>query len=192
MKQDPRREYKKGIVISILLISLGIAQLVFIVASRSQLIWRFKPGLNSGEDVITIPRSYLLPDRYIMTVMGYFPNILDGDVVGNITFSHQNTGKNYTLNYKIVGYLTYKKMLIEARSWVMIPGVYNVTWENNVNRFEYMFTTHGVFNFFIDNDRYPSFAESIVLVVSIFGLIAFLIASIKKYFKARRAFAYYQ
>ncbi|MFX1572105.1 MAG: hypothetical protein ACFFB0_05110 [Promethearchaeota archaeon] len=189
---DPKIAFKKAIIISILLLSIGIAQLVFVISVRSKLIWRQKGGPVSGNVIINVPPNYLLPNRYVILVIGYFPSIFYEDVVGNVTFTHQNSGKNYTYDYRIVGYMMYKKMIFEAKSWVMKPGKYNISWDNNDKRYEYYFTTHGLFNFFPKDDKYPSNMETIVLVISSFALIALIIASIKKYMRAKRDYSYYK
>jgi len=189
---DPKIAFRKGILISILLLSIGIAQLVFVVSVRSQLIWRQKGGPASGNIVINVPHTYLLPNRYVILVIAYFPTIIYDDVVGNITFTHQNSGKNYTFDYRIVGYMMYEKMIFDARSWVMKPGKYNVSWENNDNRYEYYFTTHGLFHFFPKDDKYPTNMETIVLVISSFALVSCIIASIKRYLRAKRDYSYYK
>jgi len=189
---DPKIAFRKGILISILLLSIGIAQLLFVVSVRSQLVWRQKGGPVSGNIVINVPINYLLPNRYVILVIGYFPTVLYDDVVGNITFTHQNSGKNYTFDYRIVGYLMYENMIYDARSWVMKPGKYNVSWENNDNRYEYYFTTHGLFHFFPKDDKYPTNMETIVLVISSFAIVSFTIASIKKYLRAKRDYSYYK
>ncbi len=191
-KKDPEVTFKKGIMIAILLLSIGIAQLIFVISVRSKLIWRYAGGPVSGEQVINIPPTYLYSNRYIIMVIGYFPMVIDDNVVGNITFTHQNSGKTYTFNYMIVGYLMYKNMIFDTRIWTMQPGKYNVSWDNNYKRYEYYFTTYGLFNFFPNDDKYPTNMETIVLIISIFGFIAFLIASIKKYLKVKRDIAYYQ
>lgn len=190
--KDPKIAFRKGVLISILILSIGVAQLIFVISVRSKLVWRYKGGPISGEEVITIPRTYLLPNRYVITIIGYFPQILYDDVVGNITFTHQNSGKNYTFNYRIVGYLMYKKIIFDARSWVMKPGKYNVSWANNDNRYEYYFTTHGLFHFFPKDDKYPTTMETIVLVISSFVVVSCIIASSKKFMSAKRDYSYYK
>ena len=189
---DPKIAFRKGILISILLLSIGIAQLVFVISVRSKLVWRYKSGPISGEEVITIPRNYLLPNRYVITVIGYFPAIYYDDILGNITFTNQNSGKKYTYNYIIEGYMRYKKLIFEARSWAMASGRYNVSWENNDTRYEYLFTTHGIFNFFPKDDKYPYTMETFTLVISGFALVAFIIGSTKKYVRAKRNYSYYK
>ena len=191
-KKDPEVTFKKGIIIAILLLSIGIAQLIFVISVRTKLIWRYAGGPTSGDKVINVPPTYFYSNRYIIMVIGYFPMIIDEDVVGNITFTNQNSGKTYTFNYRIVGYLMYEKMIYDISIWTMSPGKYNVSWDNNYNRYEYYFTTYGLFNFFPNDDKYPTNMETIMLVVSIFGLVASLIASIKKYLKAKRDISYYQ
>ncbi len=191
-KKDPEVTFKKGIIIAILLLSIGIAQLIFVISIRSKLIWRYKGGPVSGEDVINVPPTYLYSNRYIIMVIGYFPMVIDEDVVGNITFTHQNSGKTYTFNYTIVGYLMYEKMIFDTRIWTMSPGKYNVSWDNNYNRYEYYFTTYALFNFFPNDDKYPTNMETIMLVVSIFGFVAFLISAIKKYLRIQRDISYYR
>lgn len=190
--KDPKVTFKKGVIIAILLLSIGIAQLIFVISVRSKLIWRYSGGPVSGEKVINVPPTYLYPNRYIIMAIGYFPMIIDEDVVGNITFIHQNSGKTYTFNYTIIGYLMYQKMIFDTRIWSMNPGKYNVSWDNNYNRYEYYFTTYGLFNFFPNEDKYPTNMETIMLIVSIFGLVAFLIGAIKKYHKTKRDYAYYK
>ena len=191
IKREPLTEYKRGLVIAILFLSIGIGQLIFVISTRSQLIWRYNPGPKSGSEIVNVPRSYLLPDRYVFTIAGYFPHILDENVVGNVTLIHQASGKNYFFNYTIVGYLMYEKMILDARTINLDPGTYNISWDNNVNRFEYYFTTHGLFNLFPETDRFPYLSETVILVISIFGLIAFLVAAVKKYLKAKRNYSFY-
>jgi len=191
-KRTPLAEYKRGLLIIALFLSLGVGQLIFVISARSQLIWRYNPGVTSGSEIVNVPRSYLLPDRYVFTIAGYFPHILDENVVGNVTLVHQSSGKNYFFNYTIVGYLMYEKMILDARLINIDPGVYNISWENNVDRFEYYFTTHGLFNLFPQNDRFPYLAETIILIISIFGLVAFLVAAVKKYLKTKRNYSYYK
>jgi hypothetical protein len=191
-KRDPITEYKRGILISVIFLVLGIAQIVFVVSSRSQKIWLYKAGPATGNRVINVPPSFMLPNRYIFTIAGLFPHILDENVVGNVTLEHQGSGKTYFFNYTIVGYLMYEKIILDAKCFSMKPGWYNVSWDNNVDRFEYYFTTHGLFNFFPSDDRYPSLMETIMLIISIFGLIALSIASIKKYLKTKRNYAYHR
>ncbi|MFW9783170.1 MAG: hypothetical protein ACFFFB_12880 [Candidatus Heimdallarchaeota archaeon] len=190
--KDPKVEFKKGTLIAIIMFSLGIGQLALVVGTRSELVWRYQPGPLSGETTVSFPRTYLLPDRYVIMVVGYFPHILDGNVTGNMTLIHQSSGTTYTFNYEIEGYLMYEKLIYETRSWVMEPGNYNITWNNNVDRFEYFITTHGLFNFFPQNDKYPYVMESVMLVISVFGLIALLIGAIKKYQRSKRAFSYHE
>ncbi|MFX1312438.1 MAG: hypothetical protein ACFFHD_07475 [Promethearchaeota archaeon] len=189
---DPKITFRKKVLISILLLSIGIAQLVFIISVRSKMVWRQKGSPISGNTVINVPPNFLLPNRYVILVIGYFPTIIYDDVIGNITFTHQNSGKNYTFNYRIVGYLMYKKMIFDARSWVMKPGKYNVSWENVDSRYEYYFTTHGLFNFFPKDDKYPTNMETIFLIISIFGLISLLVVSIKRYLSAKRDYSFYK
>lgn len=189
---NPRSEYRKGLYIVILFFSLGVAQLTFVISTRSQLIWRYKPGPSSGSDIIRVPESYLLPNRYVFTIGGIFSNILDENVAGNVTLVNLKTGKNHTINYNIEGYLKYKKLILDARLIKLSSGRYNISWENNASRFEYYFTTHGLFNLFPENDRFPYISETVFLVISIFGLIAFLIAAIKKYLKIKRAYAFHK
>jgi hypothetical protein len=191
-KRTPIAEYKRGVLIAVLFLSLGVGQLIFVISARSQLIWRYKPGAVSGSEIINVPRSYLLPDRYVFTIAGYFPHILDENVVGNVTLVHQSSGRNHFFNYTIVGYLMYERMILDARLIGIPPGVYNISWDNNVDRFEYYFTTHGLFNLFPQTDRFPYLAETVILVVSIFGLVAFLVAAVKKYLKTRRNYSYYK
>lgn len=191
-KREPITDYKRGLVIAILFLSLGAAQLILVISARSQLIWRYNPGPVSGSEIVNVPRTYLLPDRYVFTIAGYFPHILDEDVVGNVTLIHQSSGKNYFFNYTIVGYLMYEKMILDARTINLDPGSYNISWDNNVDRFEYYFTTHGLFNLFPETDRFPYLSETVILVISIFGLIAFLVAAVKKYLKTKRNYAYYK
>ncbi|MFX1326402.1 MAG: hypothetical protein ACFE8N_15740 [Promethearchaeota archaeon] len=192
IRKDPKVEFKKGTLIAIIMLGLGIGQLAIVVGTRSELIWRYQPGSISGETNVFFPRTYLLPDRYIIMAIGYFPNILDENVIGNITLNHLSSGKTYTFNYVIEGYLMYEKLIYETKSWVMEPGYYNITWNNNVDRFEYFITTHGLFNFFPQNDKYPYIMESIMLVISIFGLIALLVAAIKKYQRSKRAYSFHE
>ena len=189
---DPKIDYRKGLLIAALFLSLGVAQLIFVVSARSQLIWRYQPGLVSGNDMVSVPESYLLPNRYVFMIGGKFPHILDGNVIGNVTLVHQKSGRNYTINYNIEGYLKYQKLILDARLFSLSPGRYNISWENNVDRFEYYFTTHGLFNLFPQDDRFPYLSETVFLVISIFGLIAFLVAAIKKYRKTKRAYAYHK
>ena len=191
-KKDPEVTFKKGVIIAILLLSIGIAQLIFVISVRTKLIWRYGGGPTSGETVINVPPTYLYSNRYIIMAIGYFPMIIDDNIVGNITFIHQNTGKTYTFDYTIIGYLMYKKMIFDTKIWIMHPGKYNVSWVNNDNRYEYYFTTYGLFNFLPNDDKYPTNMETIMLIVSIFGLVACLIASIKKYLRAKRDISYYK
>ncbi|MEE9376944.1 MAG: hypothetical protein V3V33_02790 [Candidatus Lokiarchaeia archaeon] len=191
-KKDPKVTFKKGVMIAILLLSIGIAQLIFVISVRSKLIWRYKGGPVSGEEVINVPPTYLYPNRYIIMVIGHFPMFRDENVVGNITFIHQNSGKTYTFNYTIFGYLMHKTLIFDTRLWSMNPGKYNVLWDNNYDRYEYYFTTYALFNFFPNEDKYPTNMETIMLIVSIFGLAALLIASIKRYIGAKRDYAFYQ
>lgn len=83
-------------------------------------------------------------------------------------------------------------MILDAKLISLAPGAYNISWENNVNRFEYYFTTHGLFNLFPQDDRFPYLSETVILVISIFSLIAFLVTAIKKYLKTKRNYAYYR
>ncbi|MHA2006928.1 MAG: hypothetical protein ACXABO_02930 [Promethearchaeota archaeon] len=189
--KDPRLVFRKGIMIAILLLSLGVAQLVFVISTRSQLVWRYRPGPRSGDEIVTIPPNLLYPNRYVLTVMGFFPSILYDDVIGNITFSHLSSGKNFTHDYRIVGYLMYEKMILDVKLIGLNPGRYNISWDNNDRRFEYMFTTHGLFNLVPNIDRFPYISETVFMLISIFGFIAFLVASIKKYLKERRNYAYH-
>jgi len=192
VKREPLAEYKRGLLLTILFLSLGVGQLVFVISARSQLIWRYNPGSISGSEIVNVPRSYLLPDRYVFTIGGKFPHILDENVIGNVTLIHQSSGKTYFFNYTIVGYLMYEKLILDARTLHLDPGSYNISWENNVDRFEYYFTTHGLFNLFPETDRFPYLAETVTLVISIFGLIAFLIAAVKKYLKTKRNYSFYK
>ncbi|MFX1281092.1 MAG: hypothetical protein ACFFA3_17210 [Promethearchaeota archaeon] len=189
---DPKIEYRKGMLIALLFLSLGVAQLVFVISARSQLIWRYKPGPISGNHIVRVPESYLIPNSYVFTIGGLFPHILDENVVGNVTLVRLKSGRNYTINYNIEGYLKYQKLILDARLFKLSPGRYNISWVNNVSRFEYYFTTHGLFNLFPQNDRYPYLSETVFLVISIFGLIAFLVAAIKKYLKVRQAYAFHR
>ncbi|MHA2182088.1 MAG: hypothetical protein ACXAAH_11770 [Promethearchaeota archaeon] len=191
-KREPLTDYKRGVIITLLFLSLGIGQLIFVISSRSQLIWRYNPGQVSGNEIVNVPRSYLMPNRYVFTIAGYFPHILDEDVVGNVTLVHQSSGKTYFFNYTIVGYLMYEKMILDARLLSLAPGTYNISWENNFNRFEYYFTTHGLFNLFPQTDRFPYLSETVTLVISIFGLTAFIVAAVKKYLKTKRNYSFYK
>ncbi|MBY8990746.1 MAG: hypothetical protein KGD58_08340 [Candidatus Lokiarchaeota archaeon] len=192
IKREPLTDYKRGLFIVVLFLSLGVGQLIFVISTRSQLIWRYNPGPLSGSEIVNVPQTYLLPDRYVFTIAGYFPHILNEDVVGNVTLIHQASGKTYFFNYTIVGYLMYEKMILDAKTLHLDPGTYNISWDNNVDRFEYYFTTHGLFNLFPKTDRFPYLAETVILVVSIFGLIAFLVAAVKKYLKIKRNYSFYK
>ena len=61
-KREPIIEYKRGILISVLILVIGIGQLVFIVSSRSQKIWFYKPGPATGSQLIEVPPNYILPN----------------------------------------------------------------------------------------------------------------------------------
>jgi len=192
-KKDPHVEYKKTLIIAFIVFTIGISQLVFVIFSRSFLIWREKKGSSiSGSQIINVPPNYLPPNSYVFMVVGYFPTIIYDDVVGSISFVHLNSGKNYSFSYRIVGYLQYEEMIYKVRIWSMKPGKYNVSWINNDDRFEYFLTSRGIFNFAPRIDKYPYISEMIVLIVSIFILVACIIGTIKRYIRAKRDYGFYK
>ena len=192
-KKDPKIEYKKAILISLLVLSLGLVQFGVVVAGRSWLIWDHPEGPNlTGEDEIYVPKSYLLLDRYLITVLFYIPNLWTPDLVGNITFTHQSSGNNYTYNYRVKGYMSFKLVDHDVISIVLLPGRYNVSWINNLDDYAYTLTTHGLLNFFPKEGVYPYMAESIALVISIFLLLSLLVGSLRRYRKGRRDYAYHK
>ncbi|UCC20538.1 MAG: hypothetical protein JSV62_04415 [Promethearchaeota archaeon] len=191
--KDPHRQFRKAILISLLILSVGIGQLIVVIAGRSWLIWTYDGNSGiEGDDVVNIPQSYLLPDRYLVIIIGKFPYYSMPDVVGNITLTPINGGDPYFFEYRINGYWIGDNVKTDARSVVIIPGIYNITWSNVDNRFAYLITTHGLFNWFFAEDTYPYTAETVVLVISIILTVFFIGYSIKKYQEAKRDLAYYK
>ena len=175
-KKDPKLEFRKAILTSLLVLSLGLVQFGLVVAGRSWLVWRHPETLNlTGEDEIYLPGSFLLPDKYLITVHFYIPNLLTKDLIGNITFTHQGSGNNYTFNYSIRGYMSYKLVDHDVVSLALPTGRYNVSWFNNLNDYSYTLTTHGLLNFFPKDGVYPYIQENIALIISSFIMLALLV-----------------
>ena len=193
VKKDPKIEFRKAILTSHIVLSIGLVQFGLVVGGRSWLIWRHTETLDlTGEDEIYVPESYLLPRRYLITVLFYIPTLWTPDLVGNITFTNQNSGNNYTYNYKVRGYMSYELVDHDVISMVLLPGRYNVSWVNNIDDYAYTLTTHGLLNFFPKEGVYPYFQESIALIISIFLFFALLIGSLRRYRKGRRDYAYHK
>lgn len=192
-KKDPELEFKKAVIVSIILVSIGLTQLGIVIAGRSWLIWRTSesPAL-SGNDEIYVPGSLLLPDRYLITVLFYIPTLLTPDLVGNITFSHLSSGRNYTFNYQVSGYMSYKLVDHDVVSLVLLPGRYNVSWTNNLDDYSYTLTTHGLLNFFPKEGVYPYVQENVWLIVSIFIALSLLVGATRRFLKGRRDYAYHK
>jgi len=192
-KKDPKLEFRKAILTSLIVLSIGLVQFGIVIAGRSWLIWEHPEELKlTGEEQIYVPESYLLPNRYLITVHYYHALLFSDDLVGNITFTHQNSGNIYTFNYRIRSYGTYKLVVHDVRSMVLLPGRYNVSWINNFDDYAYTLTTHGLLNFFPKEGVYPYFQESIALIISIFLLLGLLVGSIRRYRKGRRDYAYHK
>lgn len=193
VKKDPKIEFRKAILTSLIVLSIGLVQFGLVIGGRSWLIWRHPETAElTGEDEIYVPITYLLPNRYLITVLFYIPNLWTDDLVGNITFTHQSSGNNYTFNYSVKGFMSYKLVDHDVASIVLLPGRYNVSWFNNLDDYAYTLTTHGLLNFFPKEGVYPYFQESIALIISIFILLSFLVGSIRRYLKGRRAYAYHK
>ncbi|MFX0029093.1 MAG: hypothetical protein ACFE8B_07780 [Candidatus Hermodarchaeota archaeon] len=193
IKKFADKEFRKKILISSIILCLGFGQLGLVIGSRSWLIWRHtETPLLTGTDEITIPPSVLLPNRYLITVKFYIPTLWTEDLVGNITFTNQKSGKNYTYTYRLSGYMTYKYVVTDAKSLSMPSGKYFVSWVNNLNDYSYDLTTHGLFNFFPKDDTYPYLAENVMLFGSIMILIILAIVASHKFLRARRDHVYFK
>jgi hypothetical protein len=192
-KKDPKIEFRKAILISILILSIGIVQIALVIGGRSWLIWRHHEGPQlTGEDEIYVPGSFLLPNRYLITVLFYIPTLWTEDLVGNITFTHHSSGNNYSFDYRVVGYMSYKLVDHDVISLSLIPGRYDVSWTNNLDDYAYTLTTHGFLNFFPKDGVYPYIQESIALIISSFIFVSLLVGAIRRYLKGRRNYAYHK
>ena len=193
VKKDPKIEFRKAILTSLIVLSIGLVQFGLVIGGRSWLIWRHleTPKLT-GEDELYVPGSFLLPNRYLITVHFYIPTLWTEDLIGNITFTQQSSGNNYTFNYRVTGFMSYKLVDHDVVSLALPTGRYNVSWFNNLNDYAYTLTTHGFLNFFPKEGVYPYLQENIALIISIFLLFALIVGSLRRYRKGRRAYAYYK
>lgn len=191
--KDPKMEFRKAVLTSLLVLLIGLVQFGLVVGGRSWLIWEHHetPKLT-GDDEINIPPSYLLPNRYLITVLFYIPTLWTPDLVGNITFTHLSSGNNYTYNYRVSGFMSYKLVDHDVISMVLLPGRYNISWINNLDDYSYTLTTHGLLNFFPKEGVYPYTQETVALIISIFILLALLVGSIRRFMKGRRNYAYHK
>ncbi|MFX1417803.1 MAG: hypothetical protein ACFE9N_02655 [Promethearchaeota archaeon] len=197
MLKDPNKQYRNKIILSILLFVIGVGQLIMVITGRSWLIWSYNgySGME-GDQIVSIPQSYMLPNRYLIIVSGIFPERYLDPFVGNITLTHLNGGEQLFFDYRIVGYWIDDGVKTEARSVILTPGRYNISWSNTDDgdgkSFNYVITTHGLFNWFFETDRYPFTAESVTLFISIVLLVFFIGYSIKKYQEAKRDISYHR
>ena len=193
LKKFADKEFRKKVIISSIILCVGLGQLGLVIGSRSWLIWRHtETPLLTGTDEINIPPSALLPNRYLITVKFYIPTLWTEDLIGNITFTNQKSGKNYTFNYRIAGYMIYKLVVSDAKSISMPSGRYVISWANNLNDYSYVLTTHGLFNFFPKDDTYPYLAENVMLFGSIIILMILTIIALHKFLRARRDHIYFK
>ena len=193
LKKDPKLEFKKAILTSLIVLSIGLTQFGIVIAGRSWLVWRHPETFNlTGEDEIYVPGSFLLPNRYLITVHFYIPTLWTPDLAGNITFTHQSSGNNYTFTYSVSGYMSYKLVDHDVISLALPTGRYNVSWSNNLNDYSYTLTTHGLLNFFPKDGVYPYIQENIALVISTFIMLALLVGSIRRFMKGRKDYAYHK
>ena len=184
---DLKHTIKKKLIIAIILLSIAIGQLVIVVASRSILIWRSPyPSSFNGERTITLPKTYLLYDRYIITVYTKFEQHFMDDTAGQITLKYLKTNKTYTLNYIFSSNYPYNRLEIKAKSYHMLPGKYNISWTNNQSNYYYMICTHGLFCFNYKTERYPYNAETVTLVISLVIFPFILIAALRYFIEVRR------
>lgn len=192
-KKDPKLEFRSAVLISLLVLSIGLVQFGLVIAGRSWLIWRHPETAQlTGEDEIYIPGSFLLPDRYLITVNFYIPTLWTEDLIGNITFTHQSSGNKYTFNYSVRGFMSYKLVDHDVVSLALPTGRYNVSWVNNLDDYSYTLTTHGFLNFFPKEGVYPYIQENIALIISIFIMLALLVGSLRRFLKGRRDYAYHK
>lgn len=193
IQKDAHKLFRKKIIISSIILCIGFGQLGLVVGSRSWLVWRHPETLMlTGEDEITIPPSVLLPNRYLITVTFHIPILTTIDLVGSITFTNLKSGRNYTYNYRIVGYMIYKLVVSDAKSLYMPSGRYHVSWENNLNDYSYVLTTHGLFNLFPKDDNYPYLSENVMLIASIMILMILIIIATHKFLRAKRDHVYFK
>jgi hypothetical protein len=89
---DLKHSIKKKLIIGIILLTIAVAQLIIVITSRSILIWRSPyPSTFNGERTITLPKAYLLPDRYIITVYTKFEEHFMDDTAGQISLKYLKT-----------------------------------------------------------------------------------------------------
>ncbi|MHA2391841.1 MAG: hypothetical protein ACXAEX_07715 [Promethearchaeota archaeon] len=187
-----KKQHKKKLIRIILTVAIGIGQLLTVIGGRSWLIWRYSGPSGHGVENIYIPQSYLIPNRYVITVTGIFPHAMMDNVVGNFSLTNINTGKSSVFEYSIRGFWIVGGIKNEVVSISLTPGKYNVSWFNSDDRYEYIITTQGIFNWLIEEDRYPYMAENIALFISILLAIFFVVYAIKNYGEAKRDLKYYQ
>ncbi|UCC19481.1 MAG: hypothetical protein JSV62_15490 [Promethearchaeota archaeon] len=197
MLKDPHKQYRKSIIISLLLLGIGIGQLFIVISGRSWLVWSYNGNSGfEGEETVSVPQSYLLPNRYLIIVSGIFPLLYLDPLVGNITLTRIDGGEQLFLDYRIVGFWVDDGVKTEAWSVILTAGRYNISWSNTNDHdgksFNYIITTHGLFNWFFEDDRYPFTAESVALFISIILLVFFVGYSIRKYQEGKRDLSYYK
>ncbi len=186
---DARKRYKKKIKLIILLAVIGIGQLIFTIIGRSKLIW--SQSDREGSEIVSLPQSYLLLNRYVIVATGSFPTSFMDDILGNISFTYLNTGKKYLFEYRIEGYWISHSEKSAAKSFTMLPGQYNITWFNIDDRIKYSVTTQGIFNWFAGKDSYPYTSETIALVVSLLLCVFIIGYAFIYYQKAKYDLAFY-
>jgi len=187
---DPIKQYKRHLGFALLIALIGIGQLTFVVVGRSWLIW--SDHGSRGSEIVSIPQSYLLRDRYLIIAEARFKTFGTEDTVGNISLTNLDTGKTYFLPYRIVGYWVTDGQKSAVFYISLQPGMYNVTWHNNNYRIKYWITTQGIFNWWAGDDLYPFTSETVVLVISIILLVFFIGYAIIHYRKAKLDLAYHK
>lgn len=187
---DPIKQYKRHLGFALLIALIGIGQLAFVIVGRSWLIWNEKGA--QGSDIVSIPRSYLLPNRYIIIAEARFKHFGMDDTVGNISLTNLNTEQNFFLPYRIIGYWINDGVKSAVFHISLQPGMYNVTWHNNNYQIQYWITTHGIFNWWAGDDLYPYTSETVALVISILLAIFFIGYAIIHYRKAKIDIAYHK
>jgi hypothetical protein len=187
---DPIKQYKRHLGFALLIALIGIGQLTFVIVGRSWLVWNDQG--SQGSDIVSIPQSYLWPNRYLIIAEARFPIFGMDDTVGNISLTNIATGKDYFLPYTIVGYWVTDGTKSAVFYISLQPGTYNVTWHNNNYRIKYWITTHGVFNWWAGDDHYPFTSETVALVISILLAVFFIGYAIIHYRKAKLDLAYYK
>lgn len=122
---------RKGILIIIVLLSVGIGQLYFIGINQSRRVWLFldySPGITSGDLTINLTPGDFSFNRYYFEACGWRSEP-DDPQFGSVTFTHRGTGKVFLFEYFFSNPPSYEEC--DGVFWFMPSGIYDVSWNNS-------------------------------------------------------------